>query len=207
MNYHFTTTKAHININGGEIAELFTPEAMVIKSNNPFKGNIDPVRLDNFIKEKGKENIPFIRMEASTNLIGGQPFSLENLHSVRKIADKHGLIIILDASLIGENAYFIAKREKGYENKSIGTILLEMCDLCEIVYFSGRKVSSARGGAICTNSRPIYDKMKHLVPLYEGFLTYGGTSIREIEAMAQGLYETLEENVVGNRLLLSITWH
>lgn len=197
MNYHFTTTKAHININGGEIAELFTPEAMVIKSNNPFKGNIDPVRLDNFIMEKGKENIPFIRMEASTNLIGGQPFSLENLHNVRKIADKHGLMIILDASLIGENAYFIAKREKGYENKSIGTILLEMCDLCEIVYFSGRKVSSARGGAICTNSLTIYDKMKHLVPLYEGFLTYGGTSIREIEAMAQGLYETLEENVVG----------
>ncbi|MDY0100248.1 MAG: tryptophanase [Bacteroidales bacterium] len=197
MNYHFTTTKAHITINGGEIAELFTPEAMVIKSSNPFKGNIDLERLDNYIKDKGKENIAFIRMEASTNLIGGQPFSLENLHGVRKIADKYGVIIILDASLIGENAYFILKREKAYENKSINEILIEMCDLCDIVYFSGRKVSSARGGAICTNSLALFDRMKHLVPLYEGFLTYGGTSIREIEAMAQGLYETIEENVVG----------
>jgi tryptophanase len=196
MNYHFTTTKAHIQLNGGEIAELFFPEAMVINSKNLFKGNLDTVKLDNFIKEKGKENIAFIRMEASTNLIGGQPFSLENLRAVRRVADKYELFIVLDASLIGENAYFISKREKGYENHSINSILLEMCDLCEIVYFSGRKVSSARGGAICTNSLAIYNQMKHLIPLYEGFLTYGGTSIREIEAMAQGLHETLEENVV-----------
>jgi tyrosine phenol-lyase len=196
MNYHFTTTKAHINLNGGEIAELFTPDAMIIRSENPFKGNIDIGRLEQFMNEKGSKNIAFIRMEASTNLIGGQPFSLENLHQVRKIADKHGVMIVMDASLVGENAYFIMKREKGYRNSSIKSILLEMCDLCDIVYFSGRKVSSARGGAICTNSKAIYDEMKNLVPLYEGFLTYGGTSIREIEAMAQGLIETVEEHVV-----------
>jgi len=197
MNYHFTTTKAHIQINGGEIAELINSEAMVIKSSNPFKGNIDLAKLDDFIKDKGKENIAFIRMEASTNLIGGQPFSLENLHGVRKIADKYGLLIILDASLVGENAYLILKREKAYKNKSMKEVLIEMCSLCDIVYFSGRKVSSARGGAICTNSQALFDRMKHLVPLYEGFLTYGGTPMREIEAMAQGLYETIEENVVG----------
>jgi tyrosine phenol-lyase len=196
MNYHFTTTKAHIHLNGGEIAELFTPDAMIIKSDNPFKGNIDTEKLEQFINEKGREKIAFIRMEASTNLIGGQPFSLENLHKVRKIADKYGSMIVMDASLVGENAYFIMKREPGFQNRSIQSILLEMCDLCDIVYFSGRKVSSARGGAICTNSRSIYDEMKNLVPLYEGFLTYGGTSIREIEAMAQGLIETVEENVV-----------
>ena len=104
---------------------------------------------------------------------------------------------MLDASLIGENAYFIKKREKEYEDKSIGFILKKMCELSDIVYFSGRKVSSSRGGAICTNNKDLYNKMKDLVPLYEGFLTYGGISIREIEAMAVGLYETLDEDVVG----------
>jgi tyrosine phenol-lyase len=197
MNYHFTTTLAHIQLNGGKVVELFTPEAMKIKSNHPFKGNIDIARLEELINTSGPENIPFIRMEASTNLIGGQPFSMDNFKNVRRIADKYKLIIVLDASLIGENAYFIQKREQGYEEKSIGFILNEMCSLSDIVYFSGRKVSSSRGGAICTNSKDLYNKMKDLVPLYEGFLTYGGISIREIEAMTVGLYETLEEDVVG----------
>jgi tyrosine phenol-lyase len=197
MNYHFTTTLAHIQLNGGKVVELYTQEAMKIKSTHPFKGNIDTVRLEELINKTGPENIPFIRMEASTNLIGGQPFSMDNFKNVRRIADKHKLIIVLDASLIGENAFFIQKREKGYEEKSIGFILKEMCDLSDIVYFSGRKVSSSRGGAICTNSIDLYNKMKDLVPLYEGFLTYGGISIREIEAMTVGLYETLEEDVVG----------
>jgi tryptophanase len=197
MNYHFTTTLAHIQLNGGKVVELFTPEAMKIKSTHPFKGNIDIARLDDLIKTSGAENVPFIRMEASTNLIGGQPFSMANLRDVKKVADKYKIIIVMDASLIGENAYFIKKREAEYADKSIGEILKEMCDLCDIVYFSGRKVSSSRGGAICTNSSELFNKMKDLVPLYEGFLTYGGISIREIEAMAQGLYETLEEDVVG----------
>jgi tyrosine phenol-lyase len=197
MNYHFTTTLAHIQLNGGKVVELFTHEAMKIKSTHPFKGNIDIVRLEELITTSGPENIPFIRMEASTNLIGGQPFSMDNFKNVRRIADKYKLIIVLDASLIGENAYFIQKREQGYEEKTIAFILNEMCSLSDIVYFSGRKVSSSRGGAICTNSPELYNKMKDLVPLYEGFLTYGGISIREIEAMTVGLYETLEEDVVG----------
>jgi len=197
MNYHFTTTLAHIQLNGGEVVELFTPEAMKIKSTNPFKGNIDITRLEELINKNSPDNVPFIRMEASTNLIGGQPFSMRNLKDVRAVADKYEKIIVLDASLIGENAYFIRKREAGYEDKTIGHILREMCSLADIVYFSGRKVSSSRGGAICTNRPDLYNKMKDLVPLYEGFLTYGGISIREIEAMAVGLYETLEEDVVG----------
>jgi len=196
MNYHFTTTLAHIQINGGKIAELFRSEAMKIKSTDPFKGNIDPEKLEKFILESGPENIPFIRMEASTNLIGGQPFSLKNMKEIRKIADKYGLMLVLDASLIGENAYFIVNREEEYKGQTIHSVLLSMCDLADIVYFSARKVTSSRGGAICTNSYELYNKMKHLVPLYEGFLTYGGISIREIEAMAQGLLETIDEDIV-----------
>jgi tryptophanase len=119
------------------------------------------------------------------------------MKDVKKIADKYGIMIVLDASLIGENAYFIKKREVGFENVSLLSILNQMCDLSDIVYFSGRKVSSSRGGAICTNRVDLYNQMRDLVPLYEGFLTYGGISIREIEAMAVGLDETADENVVG----------
>jgi tyrosine phenol-lyase len=197
MNYHFTTTKAHMEINGGEIAEIFTDEALKIKSNHPFKGNIDIQKLKDLIAKYGRQNVPFIRMEASTNLIGGQPFSIENMREVRKIADEHGIMMVLDASLIGENAWFIKQREKEFANASIKEILRTMCGICEIVYFSSRKVSSTRGGGICTNDNDLYMKMRDLVPLYEGFLTYGGMSVREIEAMAVGLIETTDETVIS----------
>ncbi len=196
MNYHFTTTLAHIQLNGGKVLELVSGEAMKIKSVNPFKGNIDIRLLEEVIVKTKPENIPFIRMEASTNLLGGQPFSMENLKQVRRLADKYGIMMVLDASLIGENAWFIKMREPGYENESLASILLQMSGLCEIVYFSGRKVSSSRGGVICTNSTELFNKMKYLVPLYEGFLTYGGIPIREIESMAEGLLETRDCNVV-----------
>lgn len=112
MNYHFTTTHAHIDLNGGKIEELVSDEALILKSENPFKGNMDLNKLRNSITRNGKENIAFVRMEASTNLIGGQPFSIANLREVRKICDEFGLMLVLDASLIGENAYFIKKREE-----------------------------------------------------------------------------------------------
>lgn len=197
MNYHFTTTKEHMEINGGKIFEIYGDEAIKIKSDDPFKGNIDIDKFKALIKQYGKEHIPFVRMEASTNLIGGQPFSMQNMREVKKVADEHGIMMVLDASLIGENAYFIKKREKEFANISIHDILLEMCNMSDIVYFSSRKVSSTRGGGICTDSKDLYLKMRDLVPLYEGFLTYGGMSVREIEAMAVGLEETLDDTVIG----------
>jgi tyrosine phenol-lyase len=122
---------------------------------------------------------------------------MQNLRDVRKVADKYKIMIVLDASLIGENAYFIRKREAEFIDNTIGNILIEMCGLSDIVYFSGRKVSSSRGGAICTNRTDLYNKMKDLVPLYEGFLTYGGISIREIEAMTVGLYVIMPGGALG----------
>ncbi len=196
-NYHFTTTMAHIELNGGKVLEIYGDEAVKIKSNHPFKGNIDVDKLRAVIDEYGAEKIGFIRFEASTNLIGGQPFSLANMREVRKIADEHGLMIVLDASLIGENAWFIKQREEGYENVHIKDILLEMCGMSELIYFSSRKVTSTRGGGICTDSEDIYMKLRDLIPLYEGFLTYGGMSVREIEAMAVGLYETTDETIIS----------
>ncbi|HBL75285.1 MAG: tryptophanase [Bacteroidetes bacterium GWF2_42_66] len=197
MNYHFTTTKAHMELNGGEVLEIFTDEALKIKSDVPFKGNIDIKKLEGVVEKYGKDNVAFIRMEASTNLIGGQPFSIQNMREVRKVADKYGIMFVLDASLIGENAYFIKKREEEFKNAEISEILLLMCSFADVVYFSSRKVSSTRGGGICTNSEELFMKMRDLVVLFEGFVTYGGMSVREIEAMAVGLYETTDETVIS----------
>lgn len=153
--------------------------------------------LEDCIQRTGREHIPYIRMEASTNLIGGQPFSVQNLRDVRAIADKYNIRLVLDASLLGENAYLVKQREKEFMNKSMGEIIKTMTDLADIVYFSARKLSSSRGGGICTNNESIYKELEALVPLYEGFLTYGGISIREVEAMAVGLYETLDETMIS----------
>ena len=197
MNYHFTTALAHITQYGGRIVELLYDEAYKITSSHPFKGNMNVEKLDKVIQETGVENIPFIRMEASTNLIGGQPFSLQNMREVRKIADKYGIRIVLDASLIGENAYLILEREPEFKNSSMGEVIGLMTGMADIVYFSARKLSSSRGGGICTSDSKVYHDLEALVPLYEGFLTYGGISVREIEAMAVGLYETLDEAMIS----------
>ena len=197
MNYHFTTTKAHMEINGGTIFEIYTDEALKIKSTVPFKGNMDINKLKDLIKKYGAERIPFIRLEASTNLIGGQPFSIANMREVRKVADEHKIMVVLDASLIGENAYFIKEREEEFKKSHVKDILLKMCSLVDLVYFSSRKVSSTRGGGICTNNKDLFMKMRDAVVLFEGFLTYGGMSVREIEAMAVGLRETTDETVIS----------
>jgi tyrosine phenol-lyase len=196
MNYHFTTAMAHITQNGGKIAELLYDEAYKINSDHPFKGNMNIEKLDEVIRHHGANNIPFIRMEASTNLIGGQPFSVQNLRDVRALADQYGIRLVLDASLLGENAYMVLKREEEFKNSTMGEILKIMTGMADLVYFSARKLSSSRGGGMCTDSMTIYKELEALVPLYEGFLTYGGISIREIEAMAVGLYETLDESMI-----------
>ncbi len=197
MNYHFTTAMAHITDKGGQIAELLYDEAYVINSDHPFKGNMNIEKLEKVINYHGPKNIPFIRMEASTNLIGGQPFSVQNLRDVRAIADKYGIRLILDGSLLGENAYLVLLREEEFKNSDMKTIIHTMTGLADLCYFSARKLSSSRGGGICTDSLEIFRELEAFIPLYEGFLTYGGMSIREVEAMAVGLYETLDETMIS----------
>jgi tryptophanase len=197
MNYHFTTTKEHMMLNGGTVLEIFTDKALQIKSKELFKGNIDIDKLKAVFAEYGADKVAFVRMEASTNLIGGQPFSMQNMRDVRKVCDENGTMMVLDASLIGENAYMIKKREPEFANTPIKDILREMCGYADLVYFSSRKVSSTRGGGIITNSKDLYLKMRDLLVLYEGFVTYGGMSTREIEAMAVGLIETCDDTVIS----------
>jgi tyrosine phenol-lyase len=196
MNYHFTTTKSHITLNGGRVEEIYIDEALEVTSDHPFKGNVDIDKLVALIKDVGVENVPFVRMEAGTNLIGGQPFSLENLREVRKVCYEYGIMLVLDASLLQDNLYFIKTREESCRDKSIREITREIADLCDIIYFSARKLGCARGGGICTDNAELADKMREFVPLYEGFLTYGGMSVREMEAIAVGLEETMDLEVI-----------
>ncbi len=198
MNYHFTTTKAHFVLAGATVTEIFADEALNTQSRHPFKGNLDIEKFSNLIHHNGEHRIPFVRMEATTNLLGGQPFSLENLKQVKKIASENGIPLLLDGSLIGENAYLIKKREKKYQEASIQEIIWEMTSLADLFYLSGRKSSSVRGGFLATNDKSYFEQLKPWLPVYEGFLTYGGMSTKEIEAMAVGLREMTDINVAGS---------
>ncbi len=198
MNYHFTTSKAHIELAGGKVLEIFTDEALNTDSNVQFKGNIDLDKLKDAIKKYGAEKIAYVRMEATTNLIGGQPFSLRNLREVKEIATAHGIPLVYDGSLISENAYFIKQRETEWKDKSIQEIINAMMSLVDIFYLSGRKSAGVRGGMIATREKKHYDMILPWLPVYEGFATYGGMSTREVEAMAVGLREMTDENVAGS---------
>ena len=198
-NYHFTTTKAHIELTSQSVClELYADEALKTKSQHPFKGNMDIQKLKDAIKKWGRDKVGFVRMEATTNLLGGQPFSMENLKEVRKICDQNGLMLIMDGSLISENAYFIWKREKEYANKAIAEIVKEMAAQADIYYMSGRKNTCVRGGLIATNNKALFGQLEPWLPVYEGFFTYGGMSLREIGAMGVGLREMVDPAVAGS---------
>ena len=191
VNLHFTTTRAHVELNGGTVVELPVDEAFDTQSDHPFKANMDISKLEAFINEKGEDKIAFVMMQAGGNLIGGQPFSLKNLEEVSLCCKKHGIILILDASLWTDNLYFMKIREKECENMTLEEITLKASKLCDIVYFSARKLGSARGGCIVLDDEKIMVKLQELIPLFEGFVTYGGMSIMEIEAINVGLQESM----------------
>jgi tryptophanase len=197
MNYHFTTTKAHINLMGGKIEEVINDEGFKVQSTAPFKGDLDINKLTEAIQRIGVDNISFVRIEAGTNLIGGQPVSMGNMREVSRICRKEGITLVYDASLLTDNLYFIKVRDPEYKDADIKDIVREIASYMDIIYFSARKLGAARGGGILTSDNELFLKMRELVPLYEGFLTYGGMSVREMEAMAVGLQETMDIDVIS----------
>ena len=198
MNYHFTTTKTHINMCGGQVVEVFKDEAVNTTSSEPFKGDIDLAKLEQVISEVGVKNIPFVRIEMGTNLIGGQPVSLQNIEDVSAICKKNGIKLMIDASLITDNLYFNKVREAKCENMSVSEIALAISNCADIIYFSARKLGSAKGGGIIVDDKALYDQMKVLIPVFEGFLTYGGMSTREMEAAAVGLEEAVDIDMISH---------
>ena len=203
MNYHFTTTKAHITRRGGKVEEVLSDEGLRPESTVPFKGNMDLDKLGYAVRRAGKDNISFVRIEAGTNLIGGQPVSLQNMRDVSVFCREKGLLLVLDASLLADNLYFICTREKECQERSLGDISREIAALMDITYFSARKLGCARGGGIVSNSKELVAKMQDQVPLFEGFLTYGGMSVREMEAMAVGFTETLDFHTISQTPLFT----
>lgn len=197
MNYHFTTTKAHITRLGGTVEELINEESLKVDSQLPFKGNMDVQMLKDRIAELGSEKFAFVRLEAGTNLIGGQPISMENMRQVSKICKENNILSVLDASLLADNLYFIKVREPEFKDVPLNEITREIGELFDLIYFSGRKLGCSKGGGIVTNNESLANEMKPLVTLYEGFLTYGGMSVREMEALAVGLDETLDMGMIS----------
>ena len=197
MNYHFTTSKSHVTVNGGRVEELISDAGIVEESDLLFKGDMDIDKLNEAIGRLGAENIPYVRIEAGTNLIGGQPVSIANMREVCGICKKHNIISVFDSSLLADNLHFIKVREDEFKDKSIPEITRIITDLFDLTYFSARKLGYGRGGGIITNQQKLFDLMKELVPLYEGFMTYGGMSVREMEALTIGLDETMDEDMIN----------
>ena len=197
MNYHFTTAKAHITRLGGHVEELVKDEGLESSSDLPFKGDIDLDKLEACIEKEGAENIAFMRLEAGTNLIGGQPVSVDNFKEACAIARKHGIVTVLDASLLQDNLYFIKVRDEKRKDMSVRAITMEIANQFDIIYFSARKFGFARGGAIMIRDREMFHSMEDMVTMYEGFLTYGGMSVREMEAMTVGFDESMEMDIIS----------
>ena len=198
MNYHFTTTKTHINLAGGSVVEVYKDEAIKTTSDDPFKGDVDLVKLEALIKEVGSEHIPFVRIELGTNLIGGQPVSLSNIEATKALCAQYNIPLMIDASLMTDNLYFNKLREDKCHDMSIAEIALAISKCADIIYFSARKLGSAKGGGIVIDDVKLFDQMKVLIPVYEGFLTYGGMSTREMEAVAIGLEEALDIDMISH---------
>ncbi len=197
MNFHFTTTKSHITRLGGSVEECLAPKGLVPQSNDPFKGDFDLETLESRIDEIGAEKVAFVRVESGTNLIGGQPVSLENMLAVTEICHRKGVKSVLDASLLQDNIYFMKTREARCKYMDIKDIYHLLANHFDIVYFSARKLGFAKGGIICSKDPKYTREMMSFIPLYEGFLTYGGMDVRSMEALAQGLYESLDMDYIS----------
>ena len=197
MNYHFTTSKAHVTRIGGKVEELIRDEGLVVKSNLPFKGNIDIDKMAACIESEGAGNIAYLRLEAGTNLIGGQPISYANMKEATDLARSFGIPTVLDASLLQDNLYFIKMREESMKDKSIAEITRMIADLFDIIYFSARKFGFGRGGGILVRDETLFHELEEYITMFEGFLTYGGMSVKEMEALIIGFDETMDLDIIS----------
>ena len=199
-NSHFDTTKGHIESRKAFAVDLTVDDAKDTQKEVPFKGNVDIDKLEKFLAEKA-DKVPFIIVTITNNTAGGQPVSMDNLRRVRQVADKYNKPVVFDSARFAENAYFIKVREKGYENKTIKEICLEMFSLADAMTMSAKKDAIVNmGGFIATRKQDWYDKAKVLGIIYEGYLTYGGMNGRDMNALAIGLDENTEFDNLETRI-------
>ena len=200
-NMYFTTTRLHQEIAGGHFVNLIIDEAHIPKSEHPFKGNVDFIKLNKLVDEVGAEKIPYICIATCVNMAGGQPISLENLKQVRTWCDKYGVMLVHDMTRVAENAYFIQQREEGYQDKSVKEIVYEICTLTDAATMSAKKDAIVNiGGFLAMNDKNLYEKACELVVVYEGLHTYGGMAGRDMEAMAIGIKESVQDDHMRARV-------
>ncbi|MGD8780160.1 MAG: tryptophanase [Ignavibacteria bacterium] len=200
-NTHFDTTRANVEFSGAEAVDLVCEVGKHPEQRADFKGNMDIDKLIQFIEEKGVENIPLVMITVTNNSGGGQPVSMQNIKNVRAVCDKYNLPLFFDACRFAENAYFIKKREKGYEDKSVKEICKEMFSYGDGATMSAKKDALVNiGGFLSLNNDELAMKCRNLLIVTEGFPTYGGLAGRDLEAVAQGLEEIMDENYLVYRI-------
>ena len=200
-NMYFTTTRLHQELAGGTFVDVIIDEAHDSQNPHPFKGNIDLKKVEALIKQHGASKIPYICVATTVNMAGGQPISMENLKALRKLTKKHGIKIILDMTRVAENAYFIQEREKGYAKKSIAQIVLETCSYTDGATMSAKKDALVNiGGFLAINDFDVYEEASNMVVVYEGLHTYGGLAGRDMEAMAIGIGESVNDDHMRARI-------
>jgi len=199
-NSHFDTTRANVKLAGGIPIDCPVKDAYDTEKDLPFKGNMDTEKLESIVKKKRKK-VAMIMMTITNNSVGGQPVSLENIRETSKIARKYKIPFFIDACRFAENAYFIKKREKGNEKRSIIEIVKEIFSLADGCTFSAKKDALVNiGGFVATNNKELFEKMRERLVVIEGFPTYGGLACRELSAMAQGLKEATKEEYLEYRV-------
>lgn len=200
-NMYFTTTRLHQELAGGTFEDIIIDEAHDSQSLHPFKGNIDLKKLEKVIKKYGADRIPYVSMATSVNMAGGQPISMQNLRDLRKLTNKYKIPIIHDMTRVAENAYFIQTREKGYKNIPVRAIVKEICSLTDGATMSAKKDALVNiGGFLALNDKSLYEEASNMVVIYEGLHTYGGLAGRDMEAMAIGIMESVDDNHIRARV-------
>jgi tryptophanase len=200
-NTHFDTTRANVEFSGAVAVDLLTPLGKDPAAPGDFKGNIDLAALEEFIRKTGKENIPLVMLTVTNNAGGGQPVSMENIRKTKEIAAKYGIPLFLDACRFAENAFFIKRREKGYADVSVREIAREMFSYADGCTMSAKKDALVNmGGFLAMNDESLATKARNLLIVTEGFPTYGGLAGRDLEAIAQGLDEILDEHYLTYRI-------
>ncbi len=200
-NMYFTTTRLHQELAGGRFEDVIIPEAHDPLSEHPFKGNFDLQRLEALIHQVGAKTIPYVSLATSVNMAGGQPVSMANLKALRELTGRHGLRILHDATRVAENAYFIQQREPGYAHRSCASIVLEICSLTDGATMSAKKDALVNiGGFLALNEPDLFEEARNLVVVYEGLHTYGGLAGRDMEAMAIGITESVDDDHIRARV-------